>query len=318
MSRIKLWEDTVVLAMRDFQWMYSVQDMAQDSRWDFSLTGIPINRSFPPGFKRDGRGEEKIERISLGQGEVFYIFEVKSTEEEIRAEWGAKTGPKYLFNRLNALVQYCSDSSVANCDALSYAKEMLWLSLKGHFAAYWDDTSKDGQVSRIVEEYVAVKPYVAACSSARNLIEVSEGVGMPWPKCLKKMCFSDGGKTGRESVSFDSLLSKRHELQPSSFTDNQLSGLSKSELCAYLGFLLGSESSAAKLSFPSDLDVFLKQVESIHAVVLSSRGAYFRVVSDTSHLNYLLDGKFRMGVPSKSKRNKSFGSREVLGHQKNP
>lgn len=59
MGRTRLWEDSVVIALRDFQWRNAIEDAPyqRDDLASFNCFKSPL----PPGMlKHDGRAESKL------------------------------------------------------------------------------------------------------------------------------------------------------------------------------------------------------------------------------------------------------------------
>lgn len=70
----KLWEDTVVISLRDAQWLH-----CKDQR---------PKAVAPPSFlKMDGNAESSLGDVLFSSSAKFYLIEVKGTASDIASEW---------------------------------------------------------------------------------------------------------------------------------------------------------------------------------------------------------------------------------------
>lgn len=262
MKRARLWEDTIVLALRDQQWLRRLKHVPE-------VSGDPPG-ALPPGMiKLDGQAESKIGDVALKQGERFFIFEVKPELFRIRDEWtkGGKFKPKVVFETLRDLTK-----RTLSQDARLDDHKNLERSFRCHYFAYWwlldeDDQSTNGAV--------LVEPYIPACAQLRNNGEVVGKECMPALRNRLKFI----GETGlRDRIGLKDLFGSSMRTQ--SIGKKHDCGLERHEFQEYVNFLCESNGSQGS-------------GEPIHAVVLSSLGSFFRVVSDTNHLASLLDHELR-------------------------
>lgn len=294
MARTKLWEDTVVLAMRDHQWQKTLMDAGKALGGEGVAKRVMRSPPMPPGLiKLDGKAENKLGDIKLEIGERLFLFEVKSVRNNLTSEWRAAKGTKWSFERLKDLV-LCQRDGIAS----SEAQKMLALSFRCHYAAYWADTGKRHSVNEgrgiAVEGQIEAQSYIAACSTTQSMPELLDGVGMPWPNSFEKEIFRAGvNEPDTETVSFQSLLEGNVKLKIPGSVSQQPAGLEREEFKEYVSFLCGK--SGGNMNLPTDDRNESAGEEKIHAVIMSSLGTYFRVLSDTGHLKMLFDGNFRPG-----------------------
>jgi hypothetical protein len=277
MKRASLWEDTIVISMRDIQW---INEFMRNKAKPQNELLVPASVN-PPGFiKMDGHVESKLGDVALKDGERFFLFEVKSVREQVRTEWrkGGGENPKKLFQRLKGLVEDLNKRPAPDTN--------LKLSLRGHFVAYW--TAKE-EVDGL-KGGICVEPYILACSTARNAKEIASREGMPLPRKVQTNSINHGGGTKKNTskAALNKLLKGDVSLQMMSGGKIAPFGLGKAEFIDYVTFLCEELCSAGDGSPAGG-----RGRESLHAVVLSTHGSHFEVIADTSQLAMLLDGNFR-------------------------
>ncbi len=139
------WEDTVVMALRDAQWLEDGEGKAPPP---------------PPMFiKLDGTTEQSLGDLIYQVGERFYLFEVKSASTAIRSEWNkltdGKPRPKVAYVTLSRLARAAAASRAPQNET-----QALWTSLRCHHLVYWSDELFD---PRDTLGNILVEPYIAAC-----------------------------------------------------------------------------------------------------------------------------------------------------------
>ncbi|MBV6808838.1 hypothetical protein KWH19_03135 [Xanthomonas campestris pv. pennamericanum] len=261
----RLWEDTVVTALRDAQWL-------RCARWKSPAT------AFPPGFvKLDGNAESAIGDVVYSSGERYFIFEVKARRSGIRDEWVGTDDkrPKLAYRSLAAYWNRLEDLSSSNEKGRQKERSNLLgffnLSLAGHHFVYWDEWEDDGR--ELVGEIV-VEPYVVACAALFD--EKDENLPWqylnPWPGSYFGFTWGEDGVNGltSEVVSLDDALDS--EVNICFSEDGRLRGrkvgLTINELQFYVNHLIGED----------------EEEEGIFAVVMSDTGSFYRVVGSTRHL----------------------------------
>ncbi|WP_152236274.1 hypothetical protein [Xanthomonas sp. LMG 12460] len=265
----RLWEDTVVTALRDAQWL-------RCARWKSPAA------AFPPGFvKLDGNAESAIGDVVYSSGERYFVFEVKARRLGIRDEWVGSDDkrPKLAYrslarywNRLEELSSWGEEDDQEEDDQkersalLSFFK----LSLAGHHFVYWDEWLDDdrGLVGEIV-----VEPYVVACAALFGAKDENPPWQYlkPWPRSYFGFTWGEGrNRLTSEVVSLDDALDS--EVNTCFSEDGRLRGrkvgLTINELQFYVNYLIGED----------------EEEEGIFAVVMSDTGSFYRVVGSTRHL----------------------------------
>lgn len=143
----KPWEDTIVMALRDTQWMV-------EGGADVSAPRLP--RLF---IKFDGPTEQTLGDLAFQEGERFYLFEVKSSSEGIKSEWNkvVKGEPrrKRAFDTLTKLTRA---ANAQHCSA--EIAQAFWTSLRCHHFIYWSDEMFD---SSDTFGNIMVEPYISGC-----------------------------------------------------------------------------------------------------------------------------------------------------------
>jgi hypothetical protein len=275
----RLWEDTIVIALRDAQWLRCQEINEQTKNKKAAKRPPPV---IPAGFiKLDGRAESKIGDVTLAMEERLFIIEVKSSKDQVRDEWHhrGEFRPKKVYARLSDLVDYCNqyDHPLGDDDEMG---RHLMSSLNGHLIAYWDpNTNKEtGQITPTI----AMAPYLQAVvdslqdtnktdSRLITRLPVSNAFAVRQTKPIGHATPQD---LGRDSCR---LLYNYRKGKPA-FHDEPL-GLLADKFQGYVDFLC----TAANWETAG---------EPINAIVLSSYGTFFQVVSSTNELADLLSINF--------------------------
>lgn len=139
------WEDTVVMALRDAQWL-------NDDSGD-----VP---KLPQMFiKLSGKTEQSLGDLVYQAGERFYLFEVKSSAATITSEWNktvdGKPHPKLAFKTLSRLAR-----AVAQKQCAIEEIQAFWTSLRCHHIVYWSDALFDPFDTL---GNIFIEPYIGAC-----------------------------------------------------------------------------------------------------------------------------------------------------------
>lgn len=120
----KLWEDSVVTVIRDEKWLHALRH------------GAPKYGDFPlPQMNMSGRAERQLGDLLDVTQDQFFLFEVKAEREDIEDEWHTKNvkdgHKKKAFLSLHDCIYGKSPPT--------YATDLIDLSLRGHFLAYWNE-----------------------------------------------------------------------------------------------------------------------------------------------------------------------------------
>lgn len=294
-GRARLWEDSIVVALRDMQWMnyLNTEKSKRLGDGDPRLRGV-----VPPGFaKLDGNAESRIGDVTLlTEDERFFIFEVKSERVRIRDEWrkGGAFKPKKVYRRLSALV------NDVNNEGLGKSARNLELSLRGHYFVYFNAAeSNDGVAGTIFAE-----PYITGSIAHRTDAEKLVSQTMRPLREMKIGVVIKEKLLGRARLDFLFNHFAEISIGRGDYGKKHNVGLDKDEFSEYVNFLCHRSSHESHKSRVSedesegtgewkDDEEWTASPEPLHMIVLSSSGAFFRAVSDTNHLAYLLDLKER-------------------------
>lgn len=131
----ELWEISVVLAIRDLQWL-----MRKNS--------IPM-----PTVNLSGNAESRLGDCLITAEDRFFIIEVKPTSKNFKSEWAVEeiTGKKRFKKRAFASA-YEMASKLDGDKNLTTASGNVLRSLLGHHFVFWNET--DGTL--------AIQPYLSA------------------------------------------------------------------------------------------------------------------------------------------------------------
>ncbi|MCE4308368.1 hypothetical protein LYZ89_17895 [Xanthomonas hortorum pv. vitians] len=281
----KLWEDTIVTALRDAQWLRCP-------------SGKIPRSTFPPGFvKLDGSAESALGDVIYATNERYYIFEVKARRSGIKDEWKDSRGPKVAYKSLaehwSKLEELSSveDKNEKQLDLQHSLLNFFRLSLAGHHFVYWDDwVDGDGREGG----EIVVESYVAACA---GLFDEKKDVSpwqylKPWPKNYFGFTWGEGAdRLVSEVVSLNEALDCEVKIcfsEDGGSRDRRM-GLNIKELQAYVNSLVGED----------------EEEEGIFAVVMSNTGSFYRVVGSTRYLSDIM----RPGAPATSPRRQRRATR---------
>ncbi|EJP77047.1 TPA: hypothetical protein ACOEOC_000221 [Stenotrophomonas maltophilia] len=186
-KRARLWEESVVVGLRDMQWrlqlhdILSREDLLNSIRARFQGQGgviddVALRGVIPPGFVTlDGNAESSTADVALSSMKGFcFLVEVKPTRQGIRDEWKLKekrkrksrasVHSKAAFRTLKRLVE----DFEANPSDKERAK-MLRRSLRIHQVAYWEGEDR----GKLRDGMIKVEPYINACISMRRVDELT-------------------------------------------------------------------------------------------------------------------------------------------------
>lgn len=290
----RVWEDTIVMAMRDAQWI-SAQRRGGSPR-------SPL----PKGMvKLDGKPESLLGDLIYATDERYFLFEVKGQQSEIRAEWvGVEgEGQKQAYKKL---AKYWSEfSSLSPSPTGNEEKDELFSrlnklfkrSLACHYFAYWDEWGEGND--RYGE--IVIESYVAACSRKYDNTRDLKGEFIkPWQNYhfgfIEK---SQKDHSAADVVALMDAFSDNFKVCISNSARKPVKlrlGLSWREFQAYINELLTGAS---------------KKDEGIHAVVLSTSGSFFRVVGSIRELEKILELDER--VPSSPRRKARPSPWKIVG-----
>ncbi len=132
----KLWEISVVIALRDQQWL--MRD-----------TSMPM-----PAVNLSGNAESRLGDCLLTAHDRFFVIEIKPTTGQFSAEWKKKTvnGVEQFKKRAFASTLDLADRlNKSNGNSAVQAQKDVLRSLLGHHFVYWDD----------VEKSLCIQPYLS-------------------------------------------------------------------------------------------------------------------------------------------------------------
>jgi hypothetical protein len=273
MSRIKLWEDTVVIAIRDLQWRRSIRN-------NEAFGGLAP--TIPPGFvKLDGKTESRLGDLALKEDVRYFLIEVKAERAAIRDEWhtNSASGEKLVLQRLRTIVDEANNASLAPQQSASTEhSKLIELSLRGHHFAFWEGQALPTDPSQI-RGAIGVTPYLIGAAAERSLADGLAGLGLDrLPDAYVFRSTNPLAKTTKEgpAAGLQAFFSEKTELarlKGASAAEVFRLGLDKDEFKTYVDFLCADAGQYG---------------EPVHAIILSTAG-FFRVISDTNHLADFLD-----------------------------
>lgn len=296
MARASLWEDTIILALRDLQWSLHVQAIQSTNS---AQGGVNLPRSLPPRLlKLDGRAESKLsDVVTAFSKDTFFIFEVKSTFSKIRDEWRKKsqkkTVSKLAYKTLTKLVSEENrefrllrgrESNLAGRQVGSgFMLRMgqkpsphVLHSLRGHHFVAWSIDDSSGAS----EGDVYITPYILCASDARNDEDkLKESVMKP---LLWRCGFHHQQKVFRriplKNLQGSKIVFPDEGHNPKLVLDV---GLSAKEFSQYVEYLCKSASG----------DGVDAGHEDIHMVLFSAPGGFMKILRKTDELaQFVLDG----------------------------
>jgi hypothetical protein len=267
----RLWEDTIVVALRDLQWMAA-------SRQSGGAFAVPS-----PFLKLDGNAESRIGDTPYRMDERYFIFEVKPELGQVEGEWWRKSvfNPKPVYRRLRALVDNlnATEASTLPEDVNMFldAMDMLQMSARGHHFICWN--GQRGSTAGFID----MLPYVEGIASQTPEDIIDHHHVLPRPNINGPLTLRYGKKGGTpvSAAGLAMLLDHDHivgeALSGRVETFGGL-GLTRDEFQEYINFLCADAPGRA---------------EPINAIVLSTDGTFFRLAGTTATLASMLDPQFK-------------------------
>ncbi|MGQ5312247.1 hypothetical protein ACULMH_01020 [Xanthomonas arboricola pv. corylina] len=192
-KKARLWEESVVIGLRDMQWRLQLQnllsreDLFKSTRARLQKQGnviddVALRGVIPPGFVTlDGNAESSTADVALSSTKGFcFLVEVKPSEERIRDEWKlqgkkkrkrkASVNSKAAFRTLKGLVE-AFESNPADEEK----SRLLRLSLRIHQVAYWEGQARGKRRKGVIK----VEPYINACIRMRRIDELTSDRCIP-------------------------------------------------------------------------------------------------------------------------------------------
>lgn len=168
-SKNKPWEDTLILAFRDMQWIKKIQNPEYTEKQELAK---------PPALmiKLDGNAETAAGDILAGINQRYFLFEFKSALTGFKAE-----EKKHVYQRL---VDAGSEDN--------YDEELLVLSHRGHFLVYPQPKSDD---NKSCESFALLHRLDLWCAPYCSLVELEY-----IPQCIPE---SDDHPQMLESIFYD-------------------------------------------------------------------------------------------------------------------
>lgn len=294
--KARLWEDTVVIALRDMQWLARAKALKKEAGSDgvINVEKMELKKLIPPGFvKLDGVSESSLADVVFKADDVrYFLIEVKPEAARVRDEWAKKkkaknekvdgdkkdvegNGAKKIYLRLVPLTENMDFSE------MGLIPRELELSLAGHFFVYFDaHTDEEG-----VHGAIILDSYIAACNRAQRATE--EGSSWMMKKLPGEFLFDNGSNKVFRKIRAGGLFSSGVKVVLSVNGKNVWSdniGLSKEDFQTYVRYLCNSA---------GDDD----NSPPIHALMLSSDGNFFKVVTSVNQLVSVLEGLSHVEIP---------------------
>ncbi len=268
----KLWEDTVVTAVRDEKWLHALRHQKN----------TPL-----PQVKLKGNAEQRLGDIIDASNDRFFLLEVKGVRGDIKDEWDTNNSDKnHQKDAYRAHVFWTKNSNDQNI------KSILRLSLQGHLFAYWVEFLSSQKASEspdqwtwrdllTIGECVAIEPYALACRTFMDKQPDDAKFGKFNPNIKMGIWDSDRNEfVCRQqiplSLAYEDLGYLIEEVQTT--TNPAASNYVK----------LGLKLDDFRTYISNLCSFFGKNAEPIHAIVMSSSGDFFRIVTTTAELEDLL------------------------------
>ncbi|WP_295843554.1 hypothetical protein [uncultured Xanthomonas sp.] len=251
----RLAESSVVLALRDTQW-----EMAT------VLGGTPglfVSLS--------GNNDKKLGDIKFANGEKFYLFEAKSTENQIKDEWDRSEKPrKHAYRKVREIIEGLNHPQ-------SPTTSLFNLSLAAHHFLYYAYSD--------YEHKIQIEPYILGLQRKSGFIEEVDGneYGIPNRTDQQKKNLVDGLNLVN-GVKIYSTLPSENEVK--SFTASQL----------YRESININTGSVPELPIGLALEQFQLYIdflcdgkdEDIEALIKTKSGALIAFSGKTNNLNKLV------------------------------
>ncbi|MBV6887867.1 hypothetical protein KWH47_09960 [Xanthomonas campestris pv. spermacoces] len=271
----KLWEDTVVTALRDAQWM--------------NCKGYALPQTFPAGFvKLDGNAESALGDLLYSSGERYYLIEVKSERNKIFSEWTDSDGnykEKLVYSSLKERWDDLESAASTGKGAQKKDFNFFIKSVSCHHIAYWNSwpCEKSSASSRLSTGEVVLEPYMAACLDLFNPAGFRRNQGIrKWNKNDFRIGREiNGTLLGARAIPVSKIFHENSRVFAVKKAGDKFQataqgrlGLPFNEFQNYINAIVDRAGSEA-------LD--------LHAIVLSSTGTTFKVVSTTEDLKSIFN-----------------------------
>lgn len=156
-----IWEDTLVLAFRDLQWLKNVKNLkenetARDNNIKKGNFG-PIEML----FKFDGHAESLLGDTLASVEERFFLIEFKGNSTQLKSEWEGKSKRLYMFMHVLCKEMKASISDVKKYNCMDV---ILRTSLTAHYIAYWS----------MSEVRIVCEPYISGLADAATKVDSKE------------------------------------------------------------------------------------------------------------------------------------------------
>ncbi|MCE4297228.1 hypothetical protein [Xanthomonas hortorum] len=225
-KKARLWEESVVIGLRDMQWRLQLQnllsreDLFKSTQARFQNQGnvignVALRGVIPPGFVTlDGNAESSTADVALSSTEGFcFLVEVKPSRERIRDEWKLQrkrkrkrkesVHSKAAFRTLKSLVEVFESDPADEEQA-----RMLRRSLRIHQVAYWEGKARDKQCEGIIK----VEPYINACIQMRRIDELNSDRCIPTLEHLSYQ-FAVGKNRDNQCLQANEMLGTARNIQ---------------------------------------------------------------------------------------------------------
>jgi len=250
----ELWEVSVVLALRDQQWL--MRDAS-----------IPM-----PSVNLSGNAESRLGDCLLTAKDRFFLIEVKPTAEKFKSEWAVdKTAGEERFKkRAFASVIKLAEELGRRPTPTSKGVEPVLRSLLGHHFVFWDEE----------EGALAIQPYLST-----SLSGYSDAMNIAAPLFIKR-----GHQRSKELFSLS--LSDHSSLADSNIFTICNSGFFSEIYSQRLGIAIKAKhpNGGAWLTLgllPEDFKEYLQTLctpmEEINAIILSDQG-FIHALRDTQDI----------------------------------
>lgn len=251
------WEQSVVIALRDSQWL---------------LRPTHVSPMYPDSYLAlDGNAEAKLGDAIFLNDERLFIFEVKATKDQISDEW-TRRDSKGELNPKNAykiLRNHLLKKGVRG--------QFVDVSLRGHFFCYWSEQELGGTVLGSL----TMEPYLAAIS-CRELAKVESTKQVASDLKEEYLLGVPLSRPGDHPTDFTRLdtVSALH------LTSNFAQHIRRKQRDEYEWLNLGLDINEFK-----DYVKFLcgNGDELARVVVMSARGTFFKYAESLSQLNSVFD-----------------------------
>ncbi|WDK02005.1 hypothetical protein [Xanthomonas campestris] len=265
----KLWEDTVVISLRDAQWLH-----CKDQR---------PKAVAPPSFlKMDGNAESSLGDVLFSSSAKFYLIEVKGTASDIASEWtGGASGDqkKRLYRALAHRWNQLEDAASREDDEeIKRLLNFFAASLSCHLFSYWEEwLLNDVKVGDVV-----VIPYLTGC--IREYVKKDGQEGEFISNLFENSFLLGVERSGRSFVSEVASVDLLFKRNGRVFTTTKGServlldwslplGLSLAELQAYVDALTEDE----------------PDVPDMHRILMDTSGQVFKSYASMADLKLALD-----------------------------